>query len=153
MSTMTCCDRFDRNCANTHGTVLIIENFLMVDPISGYDEINRHNLSLLPTLHALYRDWDGHKCASQVSRSFRDANWVVENTTAFHNCSESNRHQALKHRSSMSCTIMIHGHHWRDNHVSNNRHQALKHHSSMSCTIMIHGHHWRDNHVSNISRT
>ena len=56
-STITCCDRFDRNCVNidntkppsTHRTELI-ENSLMVDPINGFAEVNLDDPSLLLTL-------------------------------------------------------------------------------------------------------
>ena len=56
--TITCWDRFDRNCANicrqhrtynTHTTKLI-ENSLMVDAIKGGVVINLHDTNLLPTL-------------------------------------------------------------------------------------------------------
>ena len=55
-STITCCDRFDRNCqyrqdrtSNTHRAELI-ENTQMVDPIKGCTEVDLHDPSLLPTL-------------------------------------------------------------------------------------------------------
>ena len=56
-STITCCDRFDRNCqtvkqditSNTHRAELI-ENAQLVDPIKSFTEVNLHDPSLLPTL-------------------------------------------------------------------------------------------------------
>ena len=86
-STITCCDRFDRNCANidkteppipTHRAELI-ENTQMVDPIKGCTEINLHDPSLLPTLQCTQQCMV-HKSASQVPRPFRQENWVVGRT-------------------------------------------------------------------------
>ena len=54
-STITCCDRFDRNCVNIINTEpptptkQHIENSIMVDPMKGCAEINLHDPSLLPT--------------------------------------------------------------------------------------------------------
>ena len=55
-STITCCDRFDRNCvnrqhrtSNTHRAELI-ENALVLDPTNGCTETNLHDPIFLPTL-------------------------------------------------------------------------------------------------------
>ena len=99
-STITCCDRFNRNCqyrqdrtSNTHRAKLI-ENAQMVDPIKVCTEVNLHDPSLLPTLQCTLQCM-GHPCQSRTFPLNKLGGW--KHTTAVHKSSKTNRHQALKH--------------------------------------------------------
>ena len=86
-STITCCDRSDRNSVkidyteppNTHRTELI-QNSLMVDPIKGCAEINLYDPSLLPTLQCTLRCMRHAQKFITCTRPFRKANCVVGRT-------------------------------------------------------------------------
>ena len=70
-STITCCDRFHRNCVNIDDTEpptpteqsFYIENALMVDPIKGCTEIYPKDQSERPLSNALCSVWDMYKSA------------------------------------------------------------------------------------------
>ena len=88
-STTTCCVWFDKNRVDIDNTELQYsqtsayiyrENALMVDPVNGFAGINRMILASCPLLNVFWSVWNTHKIASQVTRLFRYANWVVRST-------------------------------------------------------------------------
>ena len=110
-STITFCDRFDRNChyiltkhqtSNTLRTELI-ENFPTVDAIKGCSEINLHDpipLAHSPMHFAVYGT---HKSASEVPRNFLQANCVFAYRQWRTKSSGTNKHLMLKHLKTFWC--------------------------------------------------
>ena len=98
-STIMCFDRFYRNklcqyrSSNTHRAELI-ENALMVDPITGFTELNLHDPSLLSTLQCMGQ---AQNCITgpQTFPISKLGGW--KHTITFHKSSRTNRHQALNH--------------------------------------------------------
>ena len=97
-STITCCDRFDRNCVNMDRTgppiptrAELMENAQMVDPIKGCTEVNLHDPSLLPTLQCTLQ-CKGHaqKCITGTHTFLISKLGGWKHTTAFHKSSKTN---------------------------------------------------------------
>ena len=76
----------------------------MVDPIKGSAEVNLNDPSLLPTLQCILQYMRHAQECITGTQSFpisKLGGW--KHTTAFHESSKANRHQALKHLRQYRC--------------------------------------------------
>ena len=115
-STITCCERFDRNSVNIDHTEppIPIEQGLYripswyVDPIKGCDEINLYDPSLLPifqcTLQCMRRTQKCITCTQTFPISKLDG-W--KHTTAFHKSSEANLRREVSYGKIRLSTVVV----------------------------------------------
>ena len=103
-STITCCDRFDRNCVNIDNTEPPIpteQNLLRIPwwlTQLRLPEINLYDPSLLPTLQCTLQCMrQTQKCITGTQTFSISKPGGRNHTTAFHKSSEANRHPPLKH--------------------------------------------------------
>ena len=104
-STITCCDRFDRNYVSIDNTehantkrAEAIENALMVNHIKGCTLINLHDPSLLPTLQCTLQCMEhAQKCITGTETFPISQLGGGKHTIAFNKSSKTNRYPVLKH--------------------------------------------------------
>ena len=96
-STITCWDRFDRNCQYRQHRTELIKNSLMIEAIKGCAEINLHDPSLLQTPQCTFQCMGHANKRITGTQTFPISKLGGWKHTTFHKSFETNRHQTLKH--------------------------------------------------------